>query len=287
MRADLLCSASKLSLNSSAVKTLLNQTVSGATQDGNLAVDDAYKAGLNAVFGQDILDQIQNQVNDCTYSSMDVKHQDVIDSLVKDLHMNKTNRNAPKFSLALQPLSAYEIVSLKAKSLNAATLLFSNSYNFTLEQTSGDEVDNKPCSYQHKVTVSFEATITFDSKKRNFNFQVKQNKIALYDYFERNGYKRALIDSLEKTLSATYLEEQLFAPAIQKALNDWSSAYDLRTVLFGNELKADDNNLTFFSNGTQFILSYQPEATKKTIRNLTKIMGIKVKRNLGKHVHKK
>ncbi len=143
MRADLVCSDSVLSLNSSSVKRLLNQTVSGATQDGNLAVDDAYQAGLNAVFGQDILDQIQSQVNSVKYASMNVTQQDVIDSLVRDLHMNKTNSNSPKFNLAVQPLSAFEIVSLKAKSLDAASLLFSNSYNFTLEQTSGDEIDNK------------------------------------------------------------------------------------------------------------------------------------------------
>ncbi len=114
---------------------------------------------------------------------------------------------------------------------------------------------------------------------------MKQNKLALYDYFERNGYKRALIDSLEKTLSASYLEEELFAPSLQNALNDWSSAYNLRDVLFGDDLKSDDNALTFFSNGTQFILSYQPEATNVTIANLNSIMQESVERDQGDHVH--
>lgn len=271
MRADLICSASQLSLNSSAVQTLLNQTVVASTQDSNLEVDDAFQAGLNLVFGQDMLDQIQTQVNSFSYSSMAVAHQDVIDSLVRDLHMNKTNSIPATFSLALQPLSAYEIVSLKAKSLNEATLLFDNSYNFTLEQTSGAEIEHKPCSYQHRVTVSFEAAITFSSDQRVFSFKVKQTKLALYDYFERNGYKRALIDSLENTLSATYLQEELFAPSIQKALNDWSAAYNLSHVLFGADFQAAENALTFFSNGKQFILSYQPEK-EPTTANLEKVM---------------
>lgn len=56
MRADLVCSESPLSLESPSVQTLLNQTVSSASTDANLEVDDAYQAGLNVVFDQDILD---------------------------------------------------------------------------------------------------------------------------------------------------------------------------------------------------------------------------------------
>lgn len=101
MRADLICSQNQLTLQSAPVQTLLNQTVLSSTQDNNLEVDDAYQAGLNVVFGQDILEQIQKEVNSFSYSAMGVEHQDVIDSLVRDLHMNRTNSHPAVFSLEL------------------------------------------------------------------------------------------------------------------------------------------------------------------------------------------
>lgn len=85
------------------VQALLNETLTASTLDAQLEVDEAYSAGLNAVISQGLLKQVFKMVNENKFDSYQVKDKKVIESLVKDLHLNKTNKNDPKFKFVLKP----------------------------------------------------------------------------------------------------------------------------------------------------------------------------------------
>lgn len=119
-----------------------------------------------------------------------------------------------------------------------------NSYNFTLEQTAGYEIDHKPCNYEHKVDVTFQVNMTYNSASQ-LEFSIKQTNIKLGEYFKQNGYKEALIASLESAMAATYSSSELFSTPLEKTMNTWAKSYDLKTLLFGNEFKSTNTALTF------------------------------------------
>lgn len=63
------------------------------------------------------------------------------------------------------------------------------------------------------------------------------------------------MDSLEKTLLATYQQDQLFAPPLQKTIRNWFNKHALHKMLFG-ELASSNSNLSFFAKGSQLVISY-------------------------------
>lgn len=145
---------------------------------------------------------------------------------------------------------------MEVKTEEKLELLVSNEYNFTLKQTSGDEAkeeESKRCHFEQQATVTFR--LGFSSEKKGLQVSVSQEKLALGEYFHRNGYKRELIDSLEKTLLATYQQDQLFAPFLLKALKHWFKQHALHKILFG-QLASDNSDLTFFAKGSQLVVSY-------------------------------